>query len=283
MAQRLRHRGPDGEGVWSEPGVALSHRRLAILDLTDAGHQPMVFGSHVLTYNGEIYNHERLRARLPGPWHSSGDTEVLLHLLATARQRLPRPPGRHVRLRRVGTRARSACCWRAIGSASSRCTTGCCRTASRSPRNSRRCWCWASREIDPQRGARFSVSRLYSRAENDLSRHLRSCRPATRSPGRTGACSIERYWNPSTAIVARSAERHRCSELDALLREVVPAHTLSDVPVGVFLSGGIDSALTAYYLGRAAHLHVWDSMRAAAPKRMRRAARPRTCTPCTWK
>src|SRR3974390_3149161 len=83
MALRLRHRGPDGDGVWCQPGVALSHRRLAIQDLTDAGRQPMVFGSHVLTYNGELYNHERLRAALPGPWASSGDTEVLLRLLAT--------------------------------------------------------------------------------------------------------------------------------------------------------------------------------------------------------
>src|SRR6202046_2618273 len=82
MALRLRHRGPDGEGVWAQQGAALSHRRLAILDLSEGGHQPMSFGSQVLTYNGEIYNHERLRADLPGPWQSSGDTEVLVHLLA---------------------------------------------------------------------------------------------------------------------------------------------------------------------------------------------------------
>jgi asparagine synthase (glutamine-hydrolysing) len=82
MAQRLRHRGPDGEGTWSQPGVALAHRRLAILDLSEGGHQPMSFDSQVLTYNGEIYNHESLRAGLPGPWHSTGDTEVLVHLLA---------------------------------------------------------------------------------------------------------------------------------------------------------------------------------------------------------
>jgi asparagine synthase (glutamine-hydrolysing) len=62
-----------------------------------------------------------------------------------------------------------------------------------------------------------------------------------------GRVSIERYWDPSAAITARSAD-DTVQELDALLREVVPAHTLSDVPVGVFLSGGIDSALTAYYL-----------------------------------
>jgi len=62
-----------------------------------------------------------------------------------------------------------------------------------------------------------------------------------------GRISIERYWNPSTVIIARGAE-DTVQELDALLREVVPAHTLADVPVGVFLSGGIDSALTTYYL-----------------------------------
>src|SRR5882757_9524471 len=77
MAQRLRHRGPDGEGVWSEAGVALAHRRLAILDLSDSAHQPMLFDSQVLVYNGEIYNHQKLRAALPGPWQSTGDTEVL--------------------------------------------------------------------------------------------------------------------------------------------------------------------------------------------------------------
>src|SRR5260370_17354907 len=82
MAQRLRHRGPDGEGVWGQPGVALAHRRLAILDLSEGGHQPMAFDSQVLSYNGEIYNHGRLRADLSGPWQSTGDTEVLVHLLA---------------------------------------------------------------------------------------------------------------------------------------------------------------------------------------------------------
>jgi len=62
-----------------------------------------------------------------------------------------------------------------------------------------------------------------------------------------GRVSIERYWDPSTTIIARSTA-DTVGELDAVLRDVVPAHTLSDVPVGVFLSGGIDSALTAYYL-----------------------------------
>src|SRR5487761_2462700 len=81
MAATLRHRGPDGEGVFEEPGAALAHRRLSILDLTDGARQPMLQDDFALTYNGELYNHGALRDGLPGPWRSSGDTEVLLRLL----------------------------------------------------------------------------------------------------------------------------------------------------------------------------------------------------------
>jgi asparagine synthase (glutamine-hydrolysing) len=62
-----------------------------------------------------------------------------------------------------------------------------------------------------------------------------------------GRVSIERYWHPSAEIVSRTADE-TLQHLDGVLRDVVPAHTLSDVPVGVFLSGGMDSALTTYYL-----------------------------------
>ena len=68
MASRLAHRGPDGEDVWSDPaaGVALGHRRLAIIDLSEAGHQPMVSscGRMVLSYDGEVYNAGELRDEL---------------------------------------------------------------------------------------------------------------------------------------------------------------------------------------------------------------------------
>ena len=83
MAQAIESRGPDAFGAWADPeaGIALAHRRLAIVDLTPAGAQPMVAagGRYVLAFNGEIYNHLKLRAELDGvAWRGHSDTETLL-------------------------------------------------------------------------------------------------------------------------------------------------------------------------------------------------------------
>lgn len=88
MTRQLAHRGPDGDGVWVDAptGIALGHRRLAIVDLSPAGHQPMVShcGRYVMSYNGEIYNAEDLRADLPGrTWRGHSDTEVMVEACAT--------------------------------------------------------------------------------------------------------------------------------------------------------------------------------------------------------
>jgi asparagine synthase (glutamine-hydrolysing) len=245
MAQRLLHRGPDGNGVWSQPGVALSHRRLAIQDLTDAGRQPMLFGSHVLTYNGELYNHERLRAALPGPWVSSGDTEVLLRLLATEG---------------------SSCLTRVVGmfAFASWDTQAKCLLLARDRLGIKPLYyrllpdgiAFASElkalmllgkpEIDPS-AVRDFLFHGYVPAPKTIYRGICKLPAAHTLTWQAGRVTIERYWNPSSAIVARSADE-TVQQLDALLGEVIPQHTVSDVPVGVFLSGGIDSALTAYYL-----------------------------------
>ena len=87
MAARLLHRGPDDGGAWldAEAGIALGHRRLAIVDLSAAGHQPMASagGRYVLAYNGEVYNHLALRGQLEAAgaapaWRGHSDTETLL-------------------------------------------------------------------------------------------------------------------------------------------------------------------------------------------------------------
>ena len=90
MADLIRHRGPDDDGVWvdAEAGIALAQRRLAIVDLSPAGHQPMVSlcQRYVIVFNGEIYNHDDIRRQLDAeathPWRGHSDTEVLLEAIA---------------------------------------------------------------------------------------------------------------------------------------------------------------------------------------------------------
>ncbi|MCF8335410.1 MAG: asparagine synthase (glutamine-hydrolyzing) [Bacteroidales bacterium] len=84
MARVVKHRGPDGEGFWRDGFIGLGHRRLAILDLTSAAHQPMVSKDerYVIIYNGEIYNFQELKKHLENIgyiFHSASDTEVVLN------------------------------------------------------------------------------------------------------------------------------------------------------------------------------------------------------------
>ena len=86
MTDAIAHRGPDGEGHWIEGNVGIGHRRLAIIDLSPAGHQPMVSANnrYLLSYNGEIYNFRELRSELEAKgylFHSRTDSEVVLNAL----------------------------------------------------------------------------------------------------------------------------------------------------------------------------------------------------------
>src|SRR6266852_116182 len=84
MTAALTHRGPDGEGYFVDQSIGLGHRRLAILDLTPAGRQPMTSrdGRWVLALNGEIFNYRELREELGGEFSTGTDTEVLLEACA---------------------------------------------------------------------------------------------------------------------------------------------------------------------------------------------------------
>jgi asparagine synthase (glutamine-hydrolysing) len=246
MAQRLLHRGPDGHGVWSEPGVALSHRRLAIQDLTDAGRMPMLFGSQVLTYNGELYNHERLRSALPGPWDSTGDTEVLLRLLATE--------GAACLSRLVGMFAFASWDTQTKRLLLVRDRLGIKPLYYRLLPDGiafaselKALMLLGPPDIDPS-AVRDFLFHGYVPAPKTIYRGISKLPAGHTLTWHAGRVGVERYWNPATAIVERSADE-TVQQLDALLRDVIPQHTVSDVPVGVFLSGGVDSALTAYYLG----------------------------------
>ena len=86
MTDAIAHRGPDGEGQWIEGNVGIGHRRLAIIDLTAAGHQPMMSNDqrYILTYNGEIYNYRELRIELEAlgyQFRSNTDSEIVLYAM----------------------------------------------------------------------------------------------------------------------------------------------------------------------------------------------------------
>lgn len=82
MNHSIKHRGPDAEGVYVDKNVSIGHRRLSILDLSEKGKQPMIYKNYMITYNGEIYNYLEIRDKLRSLNHqflSESDTEVILH------------------------------------------------------------------------------------------------------------------------------------------------------------------------------------------------------------
>jgi asparagine synthase (glutamine-hydrolysing) len=78
--RKLRHRGPDEQGITQTPFGVLGHTRLSIVDVA-ASHQPMADGQHWIVFNGEVYNFQSLRSQLPGEWRTQGDTEVVMRLI----------------------------------------------------------------------------------------------------------------------------------------------------------------------------------------------------------
>jgi asparagine synthase (glutamine-hydrolysing) len=247
MNTALHHRGPDSSGVHAEPGVALGHTRLAIIDLSPGGHQPMAFGDYVVTFNGEIYNFQELKAGLPGPFRSSSDTEVLLHLYAQDGARcVERLEGMFAfaiwdRRRRTLFAARDRLGMKPFyyGLAG-----GTLAFASE----------LKALVLDGAPAKDLTALRDYftygyvpapKTAYEGLAK-LPAAHTLTYADGRL---TLARYWQPSPEIRIRDPQV-AVEALDELLGRVVRSHTLADVPVGVFLSGGLDSATLTYYLDR---------------------------------
>ena len=258
MADAIRYRGPDDSGAWTDPaaGIALGHRRLSIIDLSPEGHQPMVSpsGRYVIAFNGEIYNFERLRQQLDGDgfrWRGHSDTEVMLaaferwgvtgalerfngmfafalwdsreRVLHLARDRMGEKPlyygwigdtflfGSELKAMRAHPR------WRA--------------------------------EIDRDALSAYLrhnyVPTPYS-IYKGISKLPAAHQLAVSIRGETAG--PQPYWSLRTAAESgvRSplaiGDAEAVDELDTLLRDAVRIRTVADVPVGVFLSGGIDSS-----------------------------------------
>ena len=265
----LAHRGPDDQGVWldADAGVGLGHRRLAIVDLSPAGHQPMTSadGRYVITYNAEIYNHSELRAELekqqgavpPAGWRGHSDTETLLECVSAwgLDQTLPKIVGMF-----------AFALW---------------------DRQERKLYLvrdrfgekplyygWAGKDflfaselkairahpsfdggID-RRALQLFAARTYIPAPFSIYKRLFKLEPGcvltitpeeARTPLDTPPRGIRRYWSYRD-VVRRGLEQpiedegEALEQLELVLSRAISGQSVADVPVGAFLSGGIDSS-----------------------------------------
>ncbi|CAA9362197.1 MAG: Asparagine synthetase [glutamine-hydrolyzing] [uncultured Gemmatimonadetes bacterium] len=260
MAGCLRHRGPDDEGVWVDPaaGIALGHRRLSIVDLSASGHQPMesAGGRYVVAYNGEVYNFPALRRELEGTGHrfrGHSDTEILL---AAVEEWGVAPAVRRL----VGMFAF------ALWDRRERALFLCRDRLGEKPlyygwmggsflfgselKALRAHPAWRG-EVDRDALALY-MRHAYIPAPYSIHREVRKLQPGTilelrgASPGTLPAPVP--YWTMEEVVARgaadpfRGSEEEAAAELERLLRDAVAQQMVADVPLGAFLSGGVDSS-----------------------------------------
>lgn len=259
MREALRHRGPDDAGIWlgHNGRVGLAHRRLSILDLSEAGRQPMhdEVGDTWVTYNGEIYNFIELREVLEKRGHrfSSGtDTEVLLaayrewkehcldHLNGMFAFALYDAPAGRLFLAR--DRAGKKPLYYALSGG---------RFLFASEPKALLQDPAVSREID-LRALNFFLAYGFIPGDLSIFRSIRKLPPAHAMTLdiASGKISRWRYWSLPGPARERCDEEDLLSELECLLEDAVRLRLRSDVPLGVFLSGGLDSSLVVALMSR---------------------------------
>jgi asparagine synthase (glutamine-hydrolysing) len=271
MADRIAHRGPDDWGAWVDDsvGVALAHRRLSIVDLSSAGHQPMISasGRNVLIFNGEIYNHMSLREELGAGWRWNGhsDTETLLAgfehwgLEATLKRSVgmfaiavwDRAERRLVLARdRFGEKplyygwAGGAFVFGSELKAL-RCFPGFDNPVDRDVLGMYLKFCYVPAPYSIHRG----IYKLEAGCVLTLSAPDLVSQPpgALFAPALNHSLKIERFW--SFAETVRSGlgnpvqtDIEAVEQLEAALSRSVSLQSIADVPLGAFLSGGVDSS-----------------------------------------
>ena len=247
MTAKLRHRGPDEEGTVAGPGLALGHRRLAVIDL-ETGSQPMSDeAGRTIVHNGEVYNFRELRRDMEARGHvfrTRSDTEVVLHVFAEFDEETPGKlngqfafaiwdaPGRKLFLVRDrmgqkplfyhhdGERFVFASSLDALIEAGG-----------------------VPREIDPA-ALDCYLALGYVPAPRTIFRDVMKLSPGCTLTVKDGRLTKRRYWSvPPHAVDEHGKKRRLREELVALLSDAVRLRLVADVPLGAFLSGGIDSSI----------------------------------------
>ena len=274
MALRLAHRGPDDSGVWWDESrrVGFAHRRLSIIDLSSAGHQPMhsASGRFTLVFNGEIYNAEELRQELDShtciTWRGKSDTEVMLaafekwgvidatqkfngmfafalfdlqtETIHLARDPIGKKPLYYGSIGRSFVFASELKALHALSDG----------------------------PMDIDRGALSEFLRLgYVPGSQCIHPNLRKLQAGSVA-SMTLACAavggeatVKKYWNACESSKSSAAssfvgdDESLVSQMQTQLDRAVSRRMISDVPLGAFLSGGVDSALVTAFMSRASH------------------------------
>ncbi|MCU0808290.1 MAG: asparagine synthase (glutamine-hydrolyzing) [Candidatus Contendobacter sp.] len=270
LSESIRHRGPDDSGEYRDPtaGLALAHRRLSIVDLSPGGHQPMIHPDtgDVLVFNGEIYNFRELRAELESQgcrFRSSSDTEVLLQGLAVwglqpCLERLRgmyafawwRPAERALHLARdplgikplyYGEPPHGAGFVFASEIKAFLSVPG------------------FARRVDRRALGQFLEFGYTFEAERTIFAGVRKLPPGHLLTVRAGVAGpLERFFTPEVRVDESRASADWEAELYATLQQVVAEHLIADVPVGLLLSGGLDSSLLAALAAQSAPVRTFS-------------------------
>jgi asparagine synthase (glutamine-hydrolysing) len=246
----LGHRGPDGGGVWAEDGFFLGHRRLAIVDLSPAAAQPMTMPERglVTTFNGEIYNHQELREELRARGHTfrtRSDTEVLLRAFAEWREEMLGRLRGMFAFAIVDTRAQSLFLARdRFGEKPLFIheTAGRILFASETRPIAA---CIEERSVDPVALGEYLCLNY---VPGDRVMLAGTCRlpPGTHRTYSCRGVSGGRYYRPGDVTISIPATfGETLGELRARVDDATRMALRADVPVALFLSGGLDSSLTA--------------------------------------
>jgi len=246
MTSRLQHRGPDGAGFLQSAGIALGHRRLAILDLTSSGAQPMRSrdGRFAIAFNGEIFNYRELRSELGGPFVSSGDTEVLVEACAAwgIERTLERINGMFAfalwdEVEEVLTLARDRSGEKPLVYFWDGTTFA---FASEIKALSE----LHSSRLDPAAVDAY-LALGYVPAPLAIFRDCRKVPGGHFLQYRAGQIEIRRWWFPEKACVRARVPTDDEGELRKRVSDAVRLRLRADVPVALCLSGGIDSSVIA--------------------------------------
>lgn len=254
MAHSLEHRGPDGEGIWTHGGIGFAHRRLSIIDLSPNASQPFFSsdGRYILVFNGEIYNYKELRNEYFSDhvFVSYSDTEVLLHMLiqfgsdATAK-----------------LRGMFAC---AFFDTQEKELLLVCDSFGKKPIY----YTWVGNIFLFASEPKALFASGFVRPQVDyhiISSYLQREYMPIPSTGYIGICvlssghwmkvgtssiRISRWWKPEVAPKHTISFEKVAARFDDLLGQAVERRMVADVPVGIFLSGGLDSSTIAWYMRR---------------------------------